>query len=52
VSVRDQVRELAAQGLAPRAITRRVFGRESKLYYASLGGFSAINFTRKFLNVY
>lgn len=49
VAVRQQIHELAGRGLTPREITRSVFGRESYLYYSTLGGFSAINFTRKFL---
>ncbi len=49
VGVRDQVRELAGQGLNARHITRKIFGREGATYYASLGKYGAVHFARKFL---
>ncbi len=49
ISLREQIHELAAQGLSPRRITRRIFGREGLIYYISSGRFSAINFVRSFL---
>lgn len=47
--LRQQIQELAAQGLTHRQITRRVLGREELIYYISGGRFSAINFVRGFL---
>jgi glyoxylase-like metal-dependent hydrolase (beta-lactamase superfamily II) len=47
--VRDQVLELAGQGRNARQITRKIFGREAAVYYASLGKFGAVHFARKFL---
>jgi glyoxylase-like metal-dependent hydrolase (beta-lactamase superfamily II) len=49
--LRDQVRELAAQGWSPRRITRRVLGSEQAIYYYTRGHFSRINFVRSFLSV-
>ncbi len=47
--VREQVRELAAQGLPARQITRRIFGRERFTYYVTRGRFAAHNFVTSFL---
>ena len=47
--LRDQILELAKQGMSPRQITRRALGREQGIYYFTNGKFSAINFVRGFL---
>jgi endoribonuclease LACTB2 len=49
VGVRDQVYELADQGLTARQITRKIFGRETALYYTTMRHFAALHFATKFL---
>ncbi len=44
--LRERVRELLAQGLPEREVTRRAVGREGFLTWFSLGRFSARNFVR------
>jgi hypothetical protein len=48
--LRQQVLELAGQGLSHRQITRRALGRETSMYFLTRGKFSAINFVRGFLS--
>lgn len=43
----DRARELAAQGLSVRAVTRRLLGREGPMCYLSLGDFSQRNLIAK-----
>jgi glyoxylase-like metal-dependent hydrolase (beta-lactamase superfamily II) len=45
-ALRERVRELLAQGLPEREITRRAVGREGFLTWFSLGRFSARNFVK------
>jgi hypothetical protein len=44
--VRDQARELMAQGLPDAEVARRVVGPEGPLTWISRGRFSALNFVR------
>ena len=46
----DQIQALHKQGLSPRRIRRRLFGREPAIAYFTLGHFSALNLIRSFLD--
>jgi glyoxylase-like metal-dependent hydrolase (beta-lactamase superfamily II) len=45
----QRIRSLHGQGLSPRQIRRRLFGRELPIAYATLGHFSGIHLVRSYL---
>lgn len=45
----EQIRELHEQGLSPRRICRRVFGRALPITYVTLGHFSCLHLVRSYL---
>ncbi len=47
--LRDDARELSAAGLSPRAIARRLMGREGAMYYLTGGHYAKVNAVRSVL---
>ena len=47
--LRHDVRELSATGLSPRAIARRLMGREGAMYYLTGGHYAKVNAVRSVL---